>query len=257
MKKPPLFTVETHVCHLEQWVFVQVHVSIIDTTRARRSPPFLLSIEADRSGVGLIRASRAGNSCWVDPAASCWSIPVPSTSVPTAPAATSTPIPTSPATAATISTTTATATAVFAGLCLVHRQTASVVFLVVQSVDGREGIGVRCHLDEAEAAAATCLPVLDDLSTSHFAKRREQLFQVGVRDREREIADIQLLTHRQTPQGLETDTLTRSRLSGSNERGRAGRPIRWARRSRSMTILALNEAEENPRPQFDKPTERV
>jgi hypothetical protein len=100
------------------------------------------------------------------------------------------------------------------------------MFLVVERVDGREGIGVRCHLNEAETAASARLPVLDHLSTSHFAKRREQLFQVGVRDREREIADIQLLTHRQTPQGLETDTLTRSRLSGSNKRGRAGRPIR-------------------------------
>src|ERR1700722_9865495 len=44
-EEAPLFTVETHVCHSEQWVFVQVHVSIIDTTRARPSPPFLLSIE--------------------------------------------------------------------------------------------------------------------------------------------------------------------------------------------------------------------
>jgi hypothetical protein len=47
------------------------------------------------------------------------------------------------------------------------------VFLVVQRIDGREGIRVRCHLDEAEAAASTRLPVLDHLSTSHLAKRRE------------------------------------------------------------------------------------
>jgi hypothetical protein len=56
------------------------------------------------------------------------------------------------------------------------------VLLVVQSVDGSESIGVRCHLDEAEAAAATRLPVLDDLSTPHLAKRRKQFFQVSVRD---------------------------------------------------------------------------
>jgi hypothetical protein len=47
------------------------------------------------------------------------------------------------------------------------------MFLVVERVDGREGIRVRCHLDEAKAAASTRLPVLDHLSTSHFAKRRE------------------------------------------------------------------------------------
>jgi hypothetical protein len=47
------------------------------------------------------------------------------------------------------------------------------MFLVVERIDGREGIRVRCHLDEAETAASTRLPVLDYLSTSHFAKRRE------------------------------------------------------------------------------------
>jgi hypothetical protein len=73
------------------------------------------------------------------------------------------------------------------------------VFLVVQSVDSREGIGIGCHLDEAEAATTPCLSVFDYLSTSHLAKRREQIFQVGIRDRERKIADVQLLAHLQTP----------------------------------------------------------
>ena len=39
-KKAPLLAVETYVRDAKQWVFVQAHVTIIDTTRARRSPPF-------------------------------------------------------------------------------------------------------------------------------------------------------------------------------------------------------------------------
>jgi hypothetical protein len=54
--------------------------------------------------------------------------------------------------------------------------------LVVQCIDSREGIGVRCHLYKAEAAASTRLPVLDDLSASYLAKGREQLFKVGIGD---------------------------------------------------------------------------
>jgi hypothetical protein len=73
------------------------------------------------------------------------------------------------------------------------------MFLVVQGVDRRKGIGVGCHFDEAEATTPTCLAIFDHLSASYFAKRREQVFQVGIRDRERKIADIQLLAHLRTP----------------------------------------------------------
>ena len=73
------------------------------------------------------------------------------------------------------------------------------MFLVVQGVDGRKSIGVGRHLDEAESTTPTGLAILDHLSTSHLAKWREQVFQVGIRDRERKIADVQLLAHLQTP----------------------------------------------------------
>ena len=73
------------------------------------------------------------------------------------------------------------------------------MFLVVKGVDGRKGIGVRRHFDETETATSTGLAILDHLSASHLAKRRKQVFQVGTRDRERQIADVQLLAHLQPP----------------------------------------------------------
>jgi hypothetical protein len=69
------------------------------------------------------------------------------------------------------------------------------VFLVVQGVDGRNDNGVARHPDEAKPAASARLSVDNHLRTSHFAKWSEQIFQFGITDREREIADIQLLAH--------------------------------------------------------------
>ena len=94
------------------------------------------------------------------------------------------------ASATTTAVATATTATILTRFCLVDRQAASTMFLVVQGVDGRKGIGVRRHLDEAETATPTRLAILDHLSTSHLAKRREQVFQVGIRDRERKIADV-------------------------------------------------------------------
>ena len=74
--------------------------------------------------------------------------------------------------------------------------------LVVQGVDGRHGIGVAPHLDEAEPAAPARLPVDDYLRASHFAEWDEQFFQLGIANREREIANIQLLAHLQAPSDL-------------------------------------------------------
>jgi hypothetical protein len=89
-----------------------------------------------------------------------------------------------------VAATTTTAAAILTRFRLVNREATSTVFLVVQRVDRCKGVGVRRHLDKAEAATAPGLSVFDYLSTSHLAKRREQVFQVGIRDREREIADI-------------------------------------------------------------------
>jgi len=109
------------------------------------------------------------------------------------------------ATAAATTTTTATSVAatatatILTRLRLVDRQAAASMFLVVEGVDGRKGIGVGRHLDEAEATTPTSLAILDHLSASYLTKWREQLFQVGIRDREGKIADVQLLAHLRLP----------------------------------------------------------
>jgi hypothetical protein len=113
------------------------------------------------------------------------------TLVASAPAATvaTTTTPAAATTTATVAATTTAAT-ILARFCLVNREAASTMFLVVERVDCCKGIGIRRHLDKAKAATAPGLSVFDYLSTSHLAKRREQVFQVGIRDRERKIADV-------------------------------------------------------------------
>ncbi len=130
------------------------------------------------------------------------------------------------------------------------------MLLVVQRVNGRERIGVRRHFDKAEAAAPTRLAILDYLGTSHFAERRKQIFQVGIRDRERKIADIQLLAHLQTPRDLGCATLTRVRLSGSKERGRTGQPTGQASRSRANLCSHTVANNSNSIP-VDKPASKI
>jgi hypothetical protein len=84
----------------------------------------------------------------------------------------------------------------------------------MQGVDGRQGVGVISHLDESKPAAPARLSVDDHLGTSNLTEGSEQLFKVGIADRERKIADIQLLAHLQTPQDLGHAGLTHVRLSG-------------------------------------------
>jgi hypothetical protein len=126
------------------------------------------------------------------------SVTVSSTLVAPAAAAPATVAATTTAPAASIAATTTTATVaaapaaatILTRFCLVNREAASTMFLVVQRVDRCKGIGISRHLDKAKAATAPRLSVFDYLSTSHLAKRREQVFQVGIRDRERKIADV-------------------------------------------------------------------
>jgi hypothetical protein len=112
------------------------------------------------------------------------------TLVASAPAATVATTTTAAATTTATVAATTTAATILARFCLVNREAASTMFLVVERVDCCKGIGIRRHLDKAKAATAPGLSVFDYLSTSHLAKRREQVFQVGIRDRERKIADV-------------------------------------------------------------------
>ena len=66
-----------------------------------------------------------------------------------------------------------------AGLGLVDREPTAVVFLVVEALDRRLGLGLGVHLDEAEALAAAGVTVLDDLGICTVPYWANQLFQVG------------------------------------------------------------------------------
>ena len=225
-EKAPLFAVEPDVGDSKQWVFVQVHAVIIDTSQGRRSSHLSFYRMAPASSRSKLTCRFRDKSA---PLNTDLLRPVATAATAPAIAATTT------AAAAVAATTTAT---IFTWLCLVDRQPASAMLLVVKGVDSRKSIGVRRHLDKAEATTPARLAILDHLGASHLAKRRKQIFQVGIRDREREIADIQLLAHLQTPRDLGCATLTRIRLSGSKERGRTGRPTGQARRIEVKSICS-------------------
>jgi hypothetical protein len=112
-------------------------------------------------------------------------------------------VPSAASTIATTAPSTASTTSILARLRLVDRQAAAAMVLVVQGVDGREGLGVSSHLDEAESAAPTCLSVHNHLRASHLAEWGEQFFQIGISHRKCEIADKQLLDHLQPPWDLD------------------------------------------------------
>src|SRR5262249_45523913 len=84
---------------------------------------------------------------------------------------------------------------VFPGLGLVDRQPAAVHLLVAEPLDGRLGLLVAAHLDEAEALGAAGVPVHDDLGRLHRAELPEQLLQRAVGRAVGEVADVQLLAH--------------------------------------------------------------
>src|SRR5262245_44517444 len=63
---------------------------------------------------------------------------------------------------------------VLPGLGLVHGQGPAVDLLAAQAGDGRLGLLVGAHLDEAEPLGAACVPVRDHLCRLHRAELTEQ-----------------------------------------------------------------------------------
>ena len=105
--------------------------------------------------------------------------------------------------AATPTSTAATTTTAGAGLArsgFVDREATAVVFLLIEGVDRRPCFVVGAHLDEPEALAPTCVAVGDELRALYTAELRKQLFQVGTAHPVSEVADIQFLTHLQSPE---------------------------------------------------------
>lgn len=87
----------------------------------------------------------------------------------------------------------------FAGAGFIDGQGTTIVFLLVQGIDGGIGIVIVGHFNEAEAFAATGFPVLNDLRTGDRSELREQFFQGRTGDGIGQISNIQPLTHRDTP----------------------------------------------------------
>ena len=88
--------------------------------------------------------------------------------------------------------------------------------LVIEALDGRLCLGLIAHLHEAEALAAARVAVLDDLRALNLSECGEQNLQVGAADLIRQVPDIQLLAHHQSP---ERKPATRFSLSGSDVKG--------------------------------------
>jgi hypothetical protein len=79
---------------------------------------------------------------------------------------------------------------------LVDLECATAEILAIQAVDRSAGFRVGRHLDEAEALALARVTVGNDLDRLDLAELCKLLLQLVFGDLERQIADIQLLSHK-------------------------------------------------------------
>lgn len=114
-------------------------------------------------------------------------------------AATTTTAASAATTAAAVATTAAATTTVFPWPGFVDRQRPTVVLLLVKRIDGRLGCVVVSHFNEAKSLAAPCVTVLNHLCATNLAKLGEEALQRFIGHAITEIADVQFLTHCQTP----------------------------------------------------------
>src|SRR5919107_1616013 len=91
------------------------------------------------------------------------------------------------------------AAAILAGPRLVDRQVAAAELLAVELRDGRLALFARRHLDEAEAARAARVAILDDRGRLDVAGLREQVAEVFARSLERKVADVKFNGHSDVP----------------------------------------------------------
>jgi len=112
-------------------------------------------------------------------------------------AATAGPTAATVATTATAATTAATKAArtLFTRAGLVDDNGTAFQRLPVHAVDGRLGLGIRAHLDEAEALRTARVPVHHDLCGGHCAELREGLVQRLVAHGIGKIADVKFVSH--------------------------------------------------------------
>src|SRR5919197_1222866 len=79
--------------------------------------------------------------------------------------------------------------------CRLPARAAAVQVSPVELRDGRLALFLRGHLDEAEAARAARVAVLDDAGRLDRARLREQLLQIVARSLEREVPDVKFDGH--------------------------------------------------------------
>lgn len=65
----------------------------------------------------------------------------------------------------------------------------------MEALDGRAGAIVIRHLDESEAFAPAGVAILDHLGAADLAERREQTFEIRIRDLIAQVSHIQFLAH--------------------------------------------------------------
>src|SRR5688500_5195617 len=147
----------------------------------------------ERETAGLVAiASAAVAAAAPTPAAEPTAAAAPAAE-PTAPAATAAAAEPAPTTAATA------ATAIFARACFVDGEGAAAVLLAVQRRDCGRGLVIVGHLDEPETLAPAGVPVVDVLGGHDLAVLPEELLQLRAIDAVAQVADVQLLTHCESP----------------------------------------------------------
>jgi hypothetical protein len=116
------------------------------------------------------------------------------------PAATTTTIATAtasaPRTASAATVASSTSASVFPGLGFVHGESPTIVLLVMETIDGGQGLGLGVHLHEAESLAPAGVAVLDHLGALDGPELPEELLELRAVDLIGQIPHIQLLAHR-------------------------------------------------------------
>src|SRR5258707_1116424 len=87
----------------------------------------------------------------------------------------------------------------FLRLGLVHRQGSAIDHLAAHAADRRRGLLVGRHLDEPEPLRPAGLPIGNDLGRLYTPVRGEHVLQLGLGHIERQVSDVQLLTHGLSP----------------------------------------------------------
>lgn len=148
--------------------------------------------ERERALFSLLKCRRGRHQALVAASATTATATVAATAAAAAATAAAATV-TAAATTATVATAAAGAGTIFTRLGLVHGQGATLEFFQVGAGDCF--VGSVSHFYETEAAAAARFTIRHDRGARHRAELAEQLFEIGRCRAEREVTNVQLLTH--------------------------------------------------------------